>query len=62
MPGYPIAKYTILREIALPLFSWFGCEIPEFSDVPVILGNTIQNSTGFEVFVLATIGKSRTTG
>ena len=57
MPGYPIANYTILREIVLPLLSWYGCEIPEYPSIPVTLGSTIHSSTGFEEFVLATVGK-----
>lgn len=57
MPGYPIANYTILREIILPLFSWYGCEIPEYPGIQVTLGNTVHSSTGFEEFVLATVGK-----
>ena len=57
MPGYPIANYTILREIVLPLLSWFGCEIPEYPAIPVILGRDVHSSTGFEEFVLASVGK-----
>ncbi|HOW05876.1 molybdopterin biosynthesis protein [Methanospirillum hungatei] len=57
MPGYPVANYTILREIVLPLLSWYGYEIPEYPEIPVTLGSTIHSSTGFDEFVLTTVGK-----
>lgn len=57
MPGFPIANYTILREIVLPLLSWYGCEVPDYPCIPVTLGNTIHSSAGFNEFVLATVGK-----
>lgn len=57
MPGYPIANYTILREIVFPLLSWYGCEVPVCPSIPVILGRTIHSSAGFDECVLATVGK-----
>ncbi|MDD3574288.1 MAG: molybdopterin biosynthesis protein [Methanospirillum sp.] len=57
MPGYPIANYTILREIVMPLFSWYGCDIPEYPEIQVILGDMVQSSAGFEEFVQAIVGK-----
>ena len=57
MPGYPIANYTVLREIVLPLFSWYGCEVPEFPKIRVTLGGMVQSSAGFEEFVQAIVGK-----
>ena len=57
MPGYPIACYTILREIILPLLSWYGFIIPEPEVIPVQLTSAVQSAIGTDEFVLATVGK-----
>jgi len=61
MPGYPIACYTILREIILPLLGWYGFIVPEPDIIPVKLTSAIQSSIGTDEFVLATIGKIQET-
>lgn len=61
IPGYPIASYTILREIVLPLLGWYGFIIPEPENIPVQLTSTIQSSLGIDEFVHATVGKIRDT-
>ncbi|PKL59321.1 MAG: molybdopterin biosynthesis protein, partial [Methanomicrobiales archaeon HGW-Methanomicrobiales-4] len=57
MPGYPIACYTILREIILPILGWYGFIIPEPEVIPVQLTSAVQSSIGTDEFVLVTVGK-----
>jgi putative molybdopterin biosynthesis protein len=57
MPGYPIACYTILREIVLPLLGRYGFIIPEPEVIPVQLSSAVQSAIGTDEFVLATVGK-----
>ncbi|HWQ65634.1 MAG TPA: molybdopterin biosynthesis protein [Methanospirillum sp.] len=57
IPGYPVACYTILREIVLPLLGWYGFIIPESESIPVHLTSTVQSSHGTDEFVLAAVGK-----
>lgn len=57
MPGYPIACYTILREIVLPILGWYGFAIPHSDTIPVHLTNSIQSSIGTDEFILTTVGK-----
>lgn len=57
MPGYPIACHTILREIVLPLLSWYGFELPAGKQISAVLTNTLHSDTGVDEFVLATAGK-----
>ncbi|WP_319578841.1 molybdopterin biosynthesis protein [uncultured Methanospirillum sp.] len=57
MPGYPIACHTILREIVVPLLSWYGFTIPEPQSIPVQLASALHSSIGTDEFVLTTVGK-----
>ncbi len=57
MPGYPIACHTILREIVVPLLSWYGFTIPEPQSIPVKLASALHSSIGTDEFVLTTVGK-----
>jgi putative molybdopterin biosynthesis protein len=61
MPGYPIACYTILREIILPLLGWYGFYMPESEVIPVQITSAVQSSIGTDEFVLVTVGKIRDT-
>ena len=59
MPGYPIACYTIIREIILPLLGWYGFVIPQPGIIPVQLASAVQSSIGTDEFVLVTVGRIR---
>jgi putative molybdopterin biosynthesis protein len=57
MPGYPIACFTILREIVLPLLAGYGFQIPQPDTIPVHVTAAIQSSIGIDEFVPAMVGK-----
>ncbi|MDD1723912.1 MAG: molybdopterin biosynthesis protein, partial [Methanospirillum sp.] len=61
MPGYPIACYTILREIIQPLLGWYGFTLPEPEGIQARITSAVQSSIGTDEFVLATVGKIRDT-
>lgn len=56
MPGYPIACYTVLREIVQPLLGWYGLSIPEPEVIPVQLTSAVQSATGIDEFIPAMVG------
>jgi len=57
MPGYPVACYTILREIITPIVSWYGLPIKKPEIVQAALTNTLFSEAGTDEFVLMTVGK-----
>jgi putative molybdopterin biosynthesis protein len=61
MPGYPIACYTILREIIRPLLECYGFVVSEPDIIPVKLTSAVQSSIGTDEFVLTTVGKIQDT-
>ena len=59
IPGYPVACYTILREIISPVLSWYGLSVPEPRTIRASLSGTLTSEIGTDEFVLMSIGKMR---
>jgi molybdenum cofactor synthesis domain-containing protein len=57
MPGYPLACYTILREILRPMLGLYGFEPPEAERIPVRLTTTMKSEIGTDEFVLLSVGR-----
>lgn len=57
MPGYPVACHTILREIVIPILSWYGLCVSEHQKVTARLAGSLHSEIGIDEFVLVTIGK-----
>jgi len=57
MPGYPVAFYTVLREIVQPILEWYRFPFPYPDNVSAYLTQSIRSSFGLDEFILAIIGK-----
>jgi putative molybdopterin biosynthesis protein len=56
MPGYPLAAFTILREIIRPMMEMFGLR-PAIPDrLTVHLATTLDSAAGTDEFVLLSVG------
>jgi len=57
MPGYPLASYTILREMITPMLAHYGLKIPESERVEARLTTTLHSAIGTDEFVLLSTGR-----
>jgi len=57
MPGYPLACFTILREILRPMMAAWGFAPPESEQVAARLTTTLQSDAGTDEFVLLSVGR-----
>jgi len=57
MPGYPLACFTILREILRPMMDAWGFVPPETGQVSARLTTTLQSDIGTDEFVLLSVGR-----
>jgi molybdenum cofactor synthesis domain-containing protein len=57
MPGYPLAAYTILREILQPLIARYGLQPPVRETIPARLTTTLHSDIGTDEFVLLAAGR-----
>lgn len=57
LPGYPLAAYTILREIVTPLVGVYGLPVPEPETVDATLTTTLTSDIGTDEFVLLSVGQ-----
>lgn len=57
MPGYPVAFYTVLREIVGPILEWYGFLFPFQDKISAYITQPIRSSLGLDEFILAVIGK-----
>jgi molybdenum cofactor synthesis domain-containing protein len=57
MPGYPLACFTILREILRPLMDFWGFVPPETASIAARLTTTLQSDVGTDEFVLLSVGR-----
>ncbi len=56
-PGYPLAAYTIIREIIGPIMGAYGLQPPVPETVPVALSTRLDSAGGTDEFVLLSVGK-----
>ncbi len=57
LPGYPLAAYTILREVVTPLIGQYGFPVPEPETVDAVLTTTLHSDIGTDEFVLLSVGR-----
>lgn len=57
LPGYPLAAYTITRELGLRLIERFGFHTPGIESITATLTHRITSDSGTDEFVLVTLGK-----
>jgi len=57
MPGYPLAAYTILREVVTPLIGQYDFPLPEPETVDATLTTTLTSDIGTDEFVLLSVGR-----
>ncbi|WP_342678917.1 molybdopterin biosynthesis protein [Methanofollis sp. UBA420] len=57
LPGYPLAAYTILREVVTPLVGTYGFPVPEPETVDAALTTTLHSDIGTDEFVLLSVGR-----
>jgi molybdenum cofactor synthesis domain-containing protein len=57
MPGYPLACFTILREILRPMMEAWGFAPPVDERVSARLTTTLQSDVGTDEFVLLSVGR-----
>ncbi|MDT8357848.1 MAG: molybdopterin biosynthesis protein [Methanomicrobiaceae archaeon] len=57
MPGYPLACYTILRELIRPLLASRGFPVPGTAKVSATLTTTLTSEIGTDEFVLLAAGR-----
>jgi molybdenum cofactor synthesis domain-containing protein len=57
MPGYPLAAYTILREILCPMVARYGLTAPEPETIRARLTTTLHSEIGTDEFVLLAAGR-----
>jgi len=57
LPGYPLAAYTVLREIVTPLVGQYGFPVPEPETVDATLTTTLHSDIGTDEFVLLSVGR-----
>ncbi len=56
-PGYPLAAYTIIREIIGPVMGAYGLQPPVPESIPAILSTRLDSAGGTDEFVLLSVGK-----
>ncbi|MDK2975144.1 MAG: molybdopterin molybdotransferase [Methanofollis sp.] len=57
LPGYPLAAFTVLREIVTPLVARYGFPIPGVESVDAVLTTTLNSEIGTDEFVLLSAGR-----
>lgn len=57
LPGYPLAAFTVLREIVTPLVARYGFPVPEAGTVEAALTTTLHSEIGTDEFVLLSTGR-----
>jgi len=57
LPGYPLAAFTVLREIVTPLVARYGLPAPEAETVDAVLTTTLHSDIGTDEFVLLSTGR-----
>lgn len=57
MPGYPLACFTVLREILRPMLARYGFQPPEGMNLRARLTGTLTSDIGTDEFVLLALGK-----
>jgi molybdenum cofactor synthesis domain-containing protein len=57
MPGYPLACYTILRELVRPMLSAWGFPVPTSAAISATLTTTLASDIGTDEFVLLAAGR-----
>lgn len=57
LPGYPLAAFTILREVITPLVAGYGFPVPEPETVEATLTTTLHSDIGTDEFVLLSVGQ-----
>ncbi|MBT8508099.1 LysR family transcriptional regulator [Methanomicrobiaceae archaeon CYW5] len=56
MPGYPLAAFTILREVIRPMMDRYGLQPPAPEQLQVHLATTLDSAAGTDEFVLLSVG------
>jgi putative molybdopterin biosynthesis protein len=59
MPGYPLAAFTILREVIRPMMERYGLQPGTPDHLQVHLATTLDSAAGTDEFVLLTVGNVR---
>ena len=57
LPGYPLAAWTIMREVMRPLIEEYGFRLPAAEKISVSLAHTLHSGIGTDEFVLISAGK-----
>lgn len=57
LPGYPLASYTIMREIVCPVLEMFGFKVPYKHKITAEISNSLQSPIGTDEFVLMSVGR-----
>lgn len=57
LPGYPLAAWTIMREIVYPLLEEYGLHLPHVETLKAEISRTIHSSAGTDEFVLMSAAK-----
>jgi putative molybdopterin biosynthesis protein len=57
MPGYPLACYTILREVLRPMLTHYGFQPSAHETVRARLTTTLNSDIGTDEFVLLSVGR-----
>jgi len=57
LPGYPLAAFTVVREIVRPFLSGYGFPLPAEDTITARLTTTLQSDLGTDEFVLLSAGR-----
>lgn len=57
LPGYPLAAWTIMREVVRPLLGKYGFRSARGDRISISLTHTLHSSIGTDEFVLVSAGK-----
>lgn len=57
LPGYPLAAFTVLREIVMPLLGCYGIRSQAGETISARLSSTLHSDIGTDEFVLVSAGR-----
>lgn len=57
LPGYPLAAWTIMREIVYPLLEKYGLQVPSPEILKAEISRTVHSPSGTDEFVLVSTAK-----
>ncbi|MGC9435774.1 MAG: molybdopterin biosynthesis protein [Methanomicrobiales archaeon] len=57
LPGYPLAAFTVVREIVRPFLAEYGFPLPAEEEITARLTTTLQSDLGTDEFVLLSAGR-----